>query len=248
MLGTEQRDWIFEDLAGTKARWNVLAQQTASLPERRRHVPAAVQRRRHADNWDGYVAERQRIIDWAIEHQTPNVVVLTGDTHRNWVRNIPGTTRVSTTRWAGSPRHLDLNGGDTKPRELLRPARQPAPALPEQQPRLREVHAHAGRGRPSTASWTRSSSRRHRPTRWRPLWSRNGAPGGAVAYSLAIDRESRGPGRKSTTHKGISDGQPQPPSRPTATASSRSSSADVLRTPVTAEFRRVARRGGRRRR
>jgi alkaline phosphatase D len=42
-----------------------------------------------ADNWEGYVAERQAIIDWAVEHETPNLVVLTGDTHRNWVRNIP---------------------------------------------------------------------------------------------------------------------------------------------------------------
>jgi alkaline phosphatase D len=89
MLGAEQRDWLFEDLAGTKARWNVLAQQSAFAPFNSalafppRYADAG------ADSWEGYVAERQRIIDWAVGHRTPNLVVLTGDTHRNWVRDIP---------------------------------------------------------------------------------------------------------------------------------------------------------------
>jgi alkaline phosphatase D len=39
--------------------------------------------------WDGYVAERQRILDWMVEHATPNPVVLTGDSHQNSVRNVP---------------------------------------------------------------------------------------------------------------------------------------------------------------
>jgi alkaline phosphatase D len=88
MLGAEQRDWLFEDMASTKARWNVLAQQTAFAP----FNDALTSPPRYTgagDNWEGYVAERQRIIDWAVEHQTPNFVVLTGDSHQNWVRNIP---------------------------------------------------------------------------------------------------------------------------------------------------------------
>jgi len=88
MLGAEQRDWLLEELATTKARWNVLAQQTAfapfipQLPEPRGFVAGA-------DHWDGYVAERQRILNWIVEHGTPNPVVLTGDSHQNWVRNVP---------------------------------------------------------------------------------------------------------------------------------------------------------------
>ena len=30
MLGAEQREWLLDELATTKARWNVVAQQTAS--------------------------------------------------------------------------------------------------------------------------------------------------------------------------------------------------------------------------
>ena len=88
MLGAEQLDWLFEDMANTKARWNVLAQQTAFAPfnDALTSPPAYTG---IGDNWEGYVAERQRIIDWAVEHETPNFVVLTGDSHKNWVRNIP---------------------------------------------------------------------------------------------------------------------------------------------------------------
>ena len=89
MLGAEQRDWLLEDLAGTKARWNVLAQQTAFAPLNGAETFPPRFSGAGADNWEGYVAERQRIIDWAVEHETPNFVVLTGDSHRNWVRNIP---------------------------------------------------------------------------------------------------------------------------------------------------------------
>lgn len=89
MLGTEQREWLLEDLADTKARGNVLAQQTAFAPLNGAGSFPPRFSGAGADNWEGYVAERQQIIDWAIEHQTPNFVVLTGDTHRSWVRNIP---------------------------------------------------------------------------------------------------------------------------------------------------------------
>jgi alkaline phosphatase D len=89
MLGAEQRDWLLEDLAGTKARWNILAQQTAFAPLNGSNALPLRFSGTNADNWEGYVAERQAIIDWAVEHETPNFVVLTGDSHRNWVRNIP---------------------------------------------------------------------------------------------------------------------------------------------------------------
>jgi alkaline phosphatase D len=90
MLGAGQRDWLLADLAATKARWNILAQQTAFSPINRATAVTAPRRFTNpADYWDGYVAERQQIIDWLVERETPNVVVLTGDTHQNWVRDVP---------------------------------------------------------------------------------------------------------------------------------------------------------------
>ena len=87
MLGAEQRDWLLEELATTTARWNVLANQTAFAPfdndaGRARGFGAG-------DNWDGYVAERQQLLNWMVEKRTPNPIVITGDSHNNWVRNVP---------------------------------------------------------------------------------------------------------------------------------------------------------------
>jgi alkaline phosphatase D len=88
MLGAAQRDWLFADLATTATRWNVLAQQTALAPFDRSADPA-LRDFGVGDNWEGYVAERQRLLDWIVAHRTPNPVVITGDSHSNWVRNVP---------------------------------------------------------------------------------------------------------------------------------------------------------------
>jgi alkaline phosphatase D len=88
MLGGEQREWLLEELATTTARWNVLANQTAFSPF---DTDTNATRRGfgEGDNWDGYVAERQLILDRLVEHRTPNPIVITGDSHNNWVRNVP---------------------------------------------------------------------------------------------------------------------------------------------------------------
>jgi len=121
MLGAEQRDWLLEDLAGTKARWNVLAQQTAFAPLNGGLTNPPRFSGAGADNWEGYVAERQRIIDWAVEHETPNFVVLTGDSHRNWVRNIPrhysSLENPMGVEFLGTS--VSTNGDPPKPAELF---------------------------------------------------------------------------------------------------------------------------------
>jgi alkaline phosphatase D len=67
----------------------VIAQQTAFGPNNRQTDTRPRNFGAEADNWDGYVAERQTILDWLVEQQTPNPIVLTGDSHANWIRNIP---------------------------------------------------------------------------------------------------------------------------------------------------------------
>ena len=106
MLGTEQRGWLLEDLATTKARWNVLAQQTGFAPFNRETAVLPRNFGVEADSWDGYVAERQTILDWMVEHGTSNPVVLTGDSHQNWVRNVPPDYR----NFDGQPVATELMG------------------------------------------------------------------------------------------------------------------------------------------
>ena len=87
ILGEEQRTWLIDGLAGSTARWNVLANQVRFAPT---DTDADEGRRGFGnDNWDGYVADRQRILDAFVEHETPNPIVITGDAHVHAVRNVP---------------------------------------------------------------------------------------------------------------------------------------------------------------
>jgi alkaline phosphatase D len=86
ILGAEQRDWLFEGLAGSGTSWNVLANQVPFAPEDRDLGPG---RQFNPDKWDGYVADRQRVLDFVAGHGLKNTVVITGDVHIHSVRNVP---------------------------------------------------------------------------------------------------------------------------------------------------------------
>ncbi|WP_028057839.1 alkaline phosphatase D family protein [Candidatus Solirubrobacter pratensis] len=88
MLGATQLAWLEQQLRTTSAGWNVLANQVAFAPYDR--DPSLAKRDFGAgDNWDGYVADRQRILDTIVDARTRNAIVITGDSHANWVRDIP---------------------------------------------------------------------------------------------------------------------------------------------------------------
>jgi alkaline phosphatase D len=89
ILGTEQRDWLLEGLAAAPASgWNVLANQVGFAPQD--ELTGIDQRRRFfRDSWDGYVADRQQVLNLLKELDLKNTVVITGDKHQNSVRNVP---------------------------------------------------------------------------------------------------------------------------------------------------------------
>jgi alkaline phosphatase D len=91
ILGTAQRDWLFEGLAAPTAAWNVIANQVGFAPLVRRNTRDAVVF--SLDSWDGYVAERQLVLDFLAENQLRNTVVITGDSHQHSVRNVPPNYR-----------------------------------------------------------------------------------------------------------------------------------------------------------
>ena len=88
ILGAEQREWLFEGLAGQGATgWNVLANQVGFAPQDT--LLTDLNRRRFSpDPWDGYVRDRQRVLDFLKDNELKNAVVITGDKHQNSVRNV----------------------------------------------------------------------------------------------------------------------------------------------------------------
>jgi alkaline phosphatase D len=87
ILGGEQRDWLREGLGTSGTSWNVLANQVGFAPVDR--DSSLLQRQFNVDPWDGYVAERQLVLDFLAKRGLMNTVVITGDAHEHSVRNVP---------------------------------------------------------------------------------------------------------------------------------------------------------------
>ncbi len=78
LLGGTQEQWLSDGLAGSGARWNVIAQQTLMAQVDRR--PGAGQSF-WTDGWDGYPAARGRLIGAIAGTRVANPVVFGGDVH-----------------------------------------------------------------------------------------------------------------------------------------------------------------------
>ena len=75
MIGLDQERWLANTLRQSDARWNLIAQQTwfseFRYPENRFNM----------DQWDGYTAQRSRIITEIANPNLENPVVISGDWH-----------------------------------------------------------------------------------------------------------------------------------------------------------------------
>ena len=78
LLGQPQERWLMDTLSGSRARWNVLAQQYC-MEELRR--PTADGPRFSNDGWDGYAQTRERILTRWRDAKVSNPLVLGGDIH-----------------------------------------------------------------------------------------------------------------------------------------------------------------------
>jgi alkaline phosphatase D len=87
ILGAEQRAWLLDGLESSAARWNVLTNQVRFAPLDQTDGPGG--RSFGDDNWDGYVADRQRVLDFLKVRKPGNPIVITGDAHVHSVRNVP---------------------------------------------------------------------------------------------------------------------------------------------------------------
>ncbi|RDE05670.1 alkaline phosphatase D family protein [Sphingomonas aracearum] len=111
ILGWEQERWLGDTLARSRARWNVLAQQTqmTAYPRRDPEHPDDPRRFHTVDTWEGYPASRDRIVARWQEAKVSNPLVIGGDIHAFVASEIrAGETPVapclvggSITTWAG---------------------------------------------------------------------------------------------------------------------------------------------------
>ncbi|KAI0709470.1 PhoD-like phosphatase-domain-containing protein [Earliella scabrosa] len=84
LMGPEQEDWFFDTLTESKTRgaiWRVVGQQIVftQLNESGSF---------DVDAWDGYRANRNRILDHLYNGKISNTLILSGDSHANWVSDL----------------------------------------------------------------------------------------------------------------------------------------------------------------
>ncbi|MES1929417.1 alkaline phosphatase [Salinisphaera dokdonensis CL-ES53] len=105
MLGFEQEAWLNGELARSTAQWKLLGQQVMFMPLRLglprlldlNLLPALDEKLTlltnggvaiNVDQWDGYPAARDRIIDQLRIQGLDDVVVLAGDIHTSWAQDV----------------------------------------------------------------------------------------------------------------------------------------------------------------
>ena len=90
MLGDRQRQWLFDQLTQSRARWKIVGQQVVfsefnigwSAPLTGNSFESTESA--FLDIWDGYPAERQTIVDFLDSADIKNVVLLAGDFHSSF--------------------------------------------------------------------------------------------------------------------------------------------------------------------
>ncbi|MGD7705217.1 alkaline phosphatase D family protein [Microlunatus sp. Y2014] len=132
ILGDQQERWLHDGLRTSTAQWNVLANQVF-FTMRDKNKNAKPDKDVNLAAWDGFVADRQAILDLLAAEHIRNFVVITGDSHRNWVANTPPTYRDWDT---GAPPIAteflvtSINsGGERVPNPTYGPAKQSTPHL-----------------------------------------------------------------------------------------------------------------------
>jgi hypothetical protein len=179
ILGAEQRRWLLRGLDRSRARWNVLAQQVVMAELDIRPGPG---RSWWSEAWDGYAADRDRLLRFLWERQPANPVVLTGDIHAYMVNDLKVDNRrpdapVVATELVGT----SISSSAGKFESFVKYLRDnpPHPVLRQPPPRLHPLHGHP------PALVRRPAGGRHR-----------GAAGRRRAHPGLVRGRGRPPGRR----------------------------------------------------
>jgi alkaline phosphatase D len=85
LMGDAQEHWLFGNLANARARWTVIGQQVIMFPRRTRRGDETLW---DMDKWDGYPADRVRVLRHLRQSHAPNPIVLSGDIHLHYAADL----------------------------------------------------------------------------------------------------------------------------------------------------------------
>ena len=101
LLGQEQFDWFTNELKGADSTWRIVANGVMIGQVKSDFMPGeldgplsevgvitAEDYGPEPDQWDGYPAERERLLTDVKENQVRNIVFLSGDVHSSWAMDL----------------------------------------------------------------------------------------------------------------------------------------------------------------
>ena len=87
MLGEQQFQWLTKNLSGSQAKWRIIGNQVIFSDLNRRDI--FPDKPLNLDAWDGYPAEKKKLVSYLDDNQIKNVIFVTGDTHCSWAFEVP---------------------------------------------------------------------------------------------------------------------------------------------------------------
>lgn len=90
MMGSRQENWFYEKLIASKERkatWRVIGSQTV-FSRINESVAYGNVNPLDYDAWDGYQANRNRTFQTLYENDIGNNIMISGDSHANWVSDL----------------------------------------------------------------------------------------------------------------------------------------------------------------
>jgi alkaline phosphatase D len=107
MMGAAQEAWLFNGLAKSDTRWNLIAHQVMLMHLTMRGKDGS--RGYNMDRWSGYLHSRRRLLSHIDKACPGNVVTVSGDAHRHYAGDVlqdeaaPGATgKIVTTEFLGT--------------------------------------------------------------------------------------------------------------------------------------------------
>lgn len=129
LLGPLQRDWLLNELGSQTATWKLIGNQVMFSPLQVGWAAEADPTRTpedfesiFLDIWDGYPAERSRLIHWLDSTQTDNVVFLTGDFHSSFAFEVNDTVTDAANDYLPIPQYDPATGAGAKAVEFVTPS------------------------------------------------------------------------------------------------------------------------------
>ena len=99
LTGAEQERWLLDGFQHSRARWDLVGQQVFFS---QLDLAPGQGRAFNPDAWDGYAANRDRIVAGLVNSPVRNALVLNGDVHSHWAAEVrenfddPSSKQVAT--------------------------------------------------------------------------------------------------------------------------------------------------------